>query len=237
MQKLLEIQIETKDSKIDLEHFVSEGTWKDLLIELVRKNELDPWNVDIIEIADKYIEAVKELKVLDLRIPANIILAASILLHFKSEALYLELEGKQENEEVAEEPTQRIIPEIPQLSFRLRLPPKRKVTLAELIQALDEAMKIKEVKEQKRNEVFTLPIKFENKDIELELNRVLQEIKMSVDEKGMTTFSSLAKISKGNDILVDLFVPLLYLANREKIILLQEQFFGEIIIVLGRLNG
>jgi len=237
MQKLLEIQIETKDSKIDLEHFVSEGTWKDLLIELVRKNELDPWNVDIIEIADKYIEAVKELKVLDLRIPANIILAASILLHFKSEALYLELEGKQENEEVAEEPTQRIIPEIPQLSFRLRLPPKRKVTLAELIQALDEAMKIKEVKEQKRNEVFTLPIKFENKDIELELNRVLQEIKMSVDEKGMTTFSSLAKSSKGNDILVDLFVPLLYLANREKIMLLQEQFFGEIIIVLGRLNG
>ncbi|MFP3279270.1 MAG: ScpA family protein [Candidatus Micrarchaeota archaeon] len=236
MQKLLEIQIETKDSKIDLEHFVSEGTWKDLLIDLVRKNELDPWNVDIIEIADKYIEAVKELKVLDLRIPANIILAASILLHFKSEALYLELEGKQEDEE-AEETTQRIIPEIPQLSFRLRLPPKRKVTLAELIQALDEAMKIKEVKEQKRNEVFTLPIKFENKDIELELNRVLQEIKMSVDEKGMTTFSSLAKISKGNDILVDLFVPLLYLANREKIILLQEQFFGEIIIVLGRLNG
>jgi len=237
MQKLLEIQIETKDSKIDLEHFVSEGTWKDLLIELVRKNELDPWNVDIIEIADKYIEAVKELKVLDLRIPANIILAASILLHFKSEALYLELEGKQENEEVAEEPTQRIIPEIPQLSFRLRLPPKRKITLAELIQALDEAMKIKEVKEQKRNEVFTLPIKFENKDIELELSRVLHEIKMSVDKKGMTTFSSLAKISKSNDILVDLFVPLLYLANRGKIMLLQEQFFGEIIIVLGRLNG
>jgi len=237
MQKLLEIQIETKDSKIDLESLVSEGTWKDLLIELVRKNELDPWNVDIIEIADKYIEAVKELKILDLRIPANIILAASILLHFKSEALYLELEGKQENEEVAEEPTQRIIPELPQLSFRLRLPPKRKITLAELIQALDEAMKIKEVKEQKRSEAFTLPIKFENKDIELELSRVLQEIKMSVDNKGMTTFSSLARISKSNDILVDLFVPLLYLANREKIMLLQEQFFGEIIIVLGRLNG
>jgi len=237
MQKLLEIQIETKDSKIDLESLVSEGTWKDLLIELVRKNELDPWNVDIIEIADKYIEAVKELKILDLRIPANIILAASILLHFKSEALYLELEGKQENEEVVEEPTQRIIPELPQLSFRLRLPPKRKITLAELIQALDEAMKIKEVKEQKRSEAFTLPIKFENKDIELELSRVLQEIKMSVDNKGMTTFSSLARISKSNDILVDLFVPLLYLANREKIMLLQEQFFGEIIIVLGRLNG
>jgi len=38
-----------------------------------------------------------------------------------------------------------------------------------------------------------LPIKFENKDIELELSRVLHEIKMSVDKKGMTTFSSLAK--------------------------------------------
>lgn len=106
MSDLVQIQIETKESKIDLEKFVSDGTWKDLLIELVRKNQLDPWNVDIVEIVDKYIEAVRELRILDLRVPANIILAASILLHFKSEALYEEIEGKGE-ESGADEPVDR----------------------------------------------------------------------------------------------------------------------------------
>ncbi|MGB9732737.1 MAG: segregation/condensation protein A [Candidatus Micrarchaeia archaeon] len=232
MEKVVQIQIETTESKIDLEKFVSEGTWKDLLIELVRKNKLDPWNVDIVDIVDKYIEAVKELKVLDLRVPANIILVASILLYFKSEALYLEIEGKHE-ENGSEEAEQRIVPEIPQLSFRLRIPPKRKITLNELIQALEEAMKLKEEKEQKKSEVVEFPIKFESRDIEIELSRIMGEIKKNVDKKGMTTFSALAKAIRSKDILVEVFIPLLYLAHRGEILLIQEQFFGEIIIALG----
>ncbi|MGC8699614.1 MAG: segregation/condensation protein A [Candidatus Micrarchaeia archaeon] len=231
MGSLLQIQIETKESKIDLERFVSEATWKDLLIELVKKNKLDPWNVDILEIVDKYVEAVKEFKTMDLRVPANIILAASILLHFKSEALYYEIEEKKEEENSAE-PVQRSVPEIPPLSFRLRIPPKRKITLTELIAALEEAMKLKETKEQKKSETVNFPIKFENKDIELELNKLFEEIKASVDKKGMTTFSQIAMKERKKDPLVELFIPLLYLAHRERITLMQEAFFGEIIIAV-----
>lgn len=232
MSDLVQIQIETKESKIDLEKFVSDGTWKDLLIELVRKNQLDPWNVDIVEIVDKYIEAVRELRILDLRVPANIILAASILLHFKSEALYEEIEGKGE-EGGADEPVQRVIPETPQLSLRLRIPPKRRISLAELIQALEEAMKLKEIKEQKKFQSVELPIKFENRDIELDMERVMNEIKKNIDKKGLTTFTAVAKAIRASDVLVELFVPLLYLAHKGKIALMQEQFFGEIIIALS----
>jgi segregation and condensation protein A len=236
MDTYVQIQIETKESKIDLERFVSEGTWKDLLIELVKKNKLDPWNVDIVEIVDKYIEAVKELKIMDLRIPANIILAASILLHFKSEALYSEIEGEKIEQE-QESSIERIMPEIPELSFRLRIPPKRKITLNELIQALEEAMKLKEAKEQKKVESIDFPIKFEKKDIEEELRDVMEKIKRNADKKGMTTFSFLSKLFNPDDVLISLFVPLLYLMHRGKVILLQEQFFGEIIIALADQDG
>jgi segregation and condensation protein A len=226
----VQIQIYTTESSINLSNFVSEGTWKDLLIELVKKNKLDPWNVDISEIVDKYIEAVKALKIMDLRIPANIILAASILLRFKSEALHFEIENNVEEEaEVS-----RINPSIEPLSFRLRIPPKRRVTLDELISALDEAMKLKEMKEQKRsNENVEMPLKFDGKDIEQELESLYKLINKNLDREGMTTFSALAKALSGKDILTSLFIPLLYLTHRSRIVLMQEDFFGEIIVALA----
>lgn len=224
----VQIQIQTSDSSIDLGNFVSEGTWKDLLIELVRKNKLDPWNVDIIDIVDKYIEAVKTLRVMDLRIPANIILAASILLRFKSEALRFEIETNTEEEEA-----ERISPSIEPLSFRLRIPPKRRITLDELISALDEAMRLKEIKEQKRSEeIVSMPLKFDGTDIERELDSIYKLINRNLDSKGMTTFSALAKAISGKDMLTNLFIPLLYLTHRSRILLMQDDFFGEIIIAL-----
>ena len=104
---------------------VNEATWKDLLIELVHKNMLDPWNIDIIDIVDKYVNAVKAMKVLDLRVPANIILAASILLRMKSEMLSI---NEPEEEEATEEVVHREVLEPESLTFRLRIPPKRRVT-------------------------------------------------------------------------------------------------------------
>ncbi|MGC8662283.1 MAG: segregation/condensation protein A [Candidatus Micrarchaeia archaeon] len=231
MGNLMQIQIETKESKIDLEKLVGEATWKDLLVELVKKNKLDPWNVDILEIVDRYIEAVKEFKTMDLRVPANIILAASILLHFKSDALYYEIEGESDEENEVET-VQRAIPEIPPLSFRLRIPPKRKITLNELIGALEEAMKLKEIREQKKNETVNFPIKFESRDIELELNNFFEEIMAKADGNGMTTFSNIMANKKEKDPLVEIFIPLLYLTHRGKITLMQEVFFGEIIIAV-----
>ncbi|MEM3416104.1 MAG: segregation/condensation protein A, partial [Candidatus Micrarchaeaceae archaeon] len=128
---------------IDLEGLIREVTWKDILIDLVRKNKIDPWNIDIVEIVDKYIEEIKLMKILDLRMPANIILAASILLRFKSETIELEEEKVEAADETGtiqrQMPTYELVP-------RLRLPIKRRVTLQELLEALDEAMQLKHIK-------------------------------------------------------------------------------------------
>ncbi len=210
----------------------SEATWRDLLVSLVEKEQLDPWNIDIVDIVDKYIDTVKKMKVMDLRVPANIILAAAILLRLKSN--YLKLQDFDDVGETAVEVDSgrpNII--VDPLNFRLRLPPKRKISLAELISALEEAMKMKEIKNvagRKSPDFF--PIKIENFDIEAETEKLYELVKENVDKSRMVTFSYMSRLSSINDILLELFIPLLFLAHKGKINLIQEKFFSEIIIAL-----
>ena len=51
----------------------------------------------------------------------------------------------------------------------------------------------------------------------------------------MTTFSYLSKEVpiRNDNVITGLFIPLLFLAHKEKIYLVQEEFFGEIIIKLA----
>lgn len=230
LQSTLQVEIHSSSDVIDLVN--NEATWKDLLIDLVDKNKLDPWNIDIIDIVDRYIDTVKKLKVLDLRVPANIILAASILLRLKSN--YISLKDYDETGEMAiEEAQERPSVIVDQLNFRLRLPPKRKISLSELISALDEAMKIKSARlSSSVQQIQTVPIKLENFDIEAETEKLLDIIRENVDKSKMVTFSHLSRLSSINDLLLELFIPLLFLANRDKVALIQEKFFSEIIIAL-----
>ena len=65
MQELIE---ETANG-IDVVGLVSkEPTWKELIIELVDKNKLNPWEIDIVQIVDNYMDAVRGMKSLDLKV-------------------------------------------------------------------------------------------------------------------------------------------------------------------------
>ncbi len=224
-----EVQQYVSAESISIEKLVTEATWKDILIELVKKEQIDPWNIDIVDVVDKYVAAVREMKVLDLRIPANIILAASILLRFQSEVLL-----HQEEEELAQEHEQsRRITDVEPLTFRLRLPPKRRLTLAELVAALDEAMKLREVRElAKKNLQVSFPLMFKSVDIETEIENIYGIVKSNVDASNMTTFNTVSRSAQFNDVLLELFIPLLFLAHKNRVTLIQEKFFDEIIISL-----
>lgn len=227
-----ELGIPAGQVRLDLVGLVKVDTWKDLLVELVRKNKLDPWNVDIEEIVDSYVEAVKALKVMDLRIPANIILAAALLLRLKSEML-----GFEENGEPVDEGPPFVRPDVQVggLALRLRPPLKKRITLDELIVALDEAMKLKERRESdSRPENIHIPIAIKGIDIERAVESMYAEIKRHVDRERMTTFSYLVSKADVDDVILELFIPLLFLAHKNRILLMQERFFEEIIIALPR---
>jgi len=213
----------------DLESFVKNATWRELLIDLVEKNRLDPWSIDIATIAEKYIETVRRMRFLDLSLPANIILAASILLRLKSNAIILFPE-----EDVAEEyvQEQRITPEVPELVSRARLQPNRRVTLNELLVALDEAMRIVEKREYKaRFDSQPVQLQIKDEDIDKKIEQVYSLISREADGHQMATFSALSKGFKGMEsILLDLFIPLLFLEHKSRVLLIQESFFGEILV-------
>lgn len=223
----VQTQIEEKIDLLDLVY--TEATWKDLLIELVNKNRLDPWDIDIVQVVDKYISTVRRMKVLELRVPANIILASAILLRFKSNLLSFEEEVQEQEGDAS---TLRPEVTVGDLAFRMRLPPKRKVTLEELIGALEEAIKIKDMKQVSSERRIEMPLVINDIDIEAETERLHKEIKKHADKGRMITLSSLSSILGTEDPLLGLFIPLLFLAHKERIMLIQERFFEEIIIAL-----
>lgn len=228
-----ELQVEVHNGSDVIALVNQDATWRDVLLDLVDKEKLDPWNIDIIEVVDGYVSTVKKLKVIDFRVPANIILAAAILLRMKANVL--SMPNYEEVPEQTADDAGFIRPDImvDPLNLRLRIAPKRRVSLNELISALDEAMKIKDTRLTTIPSMpMALPITLENFDIETETEKIYQVIKNNADRSRMLTFTHLTSVSGTDDVLLGLFIPLLFLAHREKVTLIQEKFFSEIIISL-----
>ena len=59
----------------------------EILLEMARSGEIDPWNIDIIDVTDKFLAKLVEREKIDLRASARTLLYASILLRMKSDVL------------------------------------------------------------------------------------------------------------------------------------------------------
>lgn len=242
-EELTPQQAEQLDLSVEqnLRNFVGNATWRELLVELVSTDKLDPWNIDLVKIVESYVGVIRKMKVLDLHVPANIILAAAILLRMKSETFKIfEIEEPVQEQEELLPGAVRVIPEVEPLVPRLRMQPNKRVTLYELMGALDDVMKLKE-KRELLVQASGVPMQFyiDKDDIDQKVELIYNLVQDNADKTGMTTFSYLLdKFEKQDKVLVDLFVPLLFLAHKQRIIIMQEKFFDEIIIKMnGKVNG
>src|SRR3989338_8648468 len=129
----------------------SEVTWQDILHQFVKEEQMDPWDVDLTKLTQKYIVAVKKMKEMDYFISGKVLLASAILLKMKSNRLvqeditnfdaFLFHHENQEFEELGEYlPYQEHKVEIPRLGVRTPQARKRKVSLSDLIGALEKAL-------------------------------------------------------------------------------------------------
>ena len=115
-------------------------SWKTILFDLVKTEQMNPWDINISQMTKKYIETIKKLKELDFRLSGKMLLAAAILLKVKSNKLvgedieYLDRLIAQEDEEelTFEEDLQpRSEEDIPKnLIPRTPQPRKRKVSIS-----------------------------------------------------------------------------------------------------------
>jgi segregation and condensation protein A len=70
----------------------------DLLVHLVRKNEVDLYDIPIASIAEQYLEYIKLMKVMNIDVAGNFLVMAATLAHIKSRML-LPVQEEQEDEE------------------------------------------------------------------------------------------------------------------------------------------
>ena len=219
---------------LDIGEFVQNTTWREMLIEMVDTKRLDPWDINITEMVEGYIELIMKMQKLDLRLPANIILAASILLRMKSESLEI-FSAFNENEDVPLELPARQNVDIPALLLKSRQQPHKKVTLQELLDALDSAMKFEEKRKTFRSEMEAPINIIVGNDIDERIEETYKLLLSKSDKLGMATFNFLTKEFPTNEErLLNLFIPLLFLFQKNKINLIQEEFFGEIVIIVNK---
>lgn len=59
----------------------------EILVNLAEAGRIDPWNIDIVEVTDRFLEELDKLKELDLRVSGRTLFFAATLLRMKSEYL------------------------------------------------------------------------------------------------------------------------------------------------------
>lgn len=220
-------------------------TWKTMLFEVMKKDNMNPWDVDVKIIADKFMQLLREFKKMDFKISGKVILASSILLKMKSErflkddfsrfdqmieesreALMDEYDGDDFNytrpgDNMAEKPV--LVPRTPQ-------PRKRKVSIFDLVNALEQAL---EVKERRSNRLSMLDApdvirptkKF---DITKGISDLYERINgIFAKKNSRINFIELLPTESREDKIYT-FIPLLHLSNQRRVDLYQEEHFGNI---------
>ena len=226
--------------------FNREIGWQEIIYDLINTEQLDPWNVDIILLSDKFFEKMFQYEEMDFFVSSKVLLAASLLLRIKSELLlnkYVRsiddiLFNKKEQKK-AEFERIELDEEIPGLIPRSPIPRYRKVTLKELMESLNKAIVTenrrikKEIlnKNALRESSLSLPKRIFNiKDKLKEMHsRIIFYFKQNKEHKKIS-YTDL--VGKEREHRIASFFPLLQLENNKKVWLEQEQHFEEIHIWL-----
>jgi len=226
-------------------------SWKSLLYDIVKSEGMSPWDVDVAKLTEHYLDIVKKLKELDLRVSGKVVLAAALLLKMKSTYLISEdidrldqlfaSTDEEESGEFVDEFGEYVDPETQRFrDEKLPLIPKtpqsrsRKVSIQDLTDALQKAMEVK-----KRSVVRSIP------EEELyvprrnfEIGEVIKDVYFRVKDyffrqKGANlTFSQLLPKDASKEDKIYTFIPLLHLTNQRKVDLNQNEHFGEIYVSL-----
>jgi segregation and condensation protein A len=224
-----------------------EITWQTILYDLVRKEDMNPWDINVSVLTQRYIEMIRQLKETDFRISGKVLLAAAILLRIKCNRLVgddlLELDRliysddideDQFYEELESEMQPRSQLDAPPLIPRTPQPRKRKVSIYDLIGALEQALEVKRRRVMRSIPPMQVELPKKQTDISQVIKQVYNKI-LSFLSKGheLVTFTQLIP-SQSKEDKVYTFIPLLHLSNQHRVDLSQKEHFGEIEVMINK---
>jgi segregation and condensation protein A len=246
-QKRLESIKQTNEQIFNMLFVEDELSWKDLIYSLIESEQMDPWDIDVSLIAQKFLEMLTKLKELDFRISGKMVFASAILLKMKSDILIDEdiakfdniLNNPEENIPLEDVAPERISVDGISIFPRTPQPRKRKVSLYDLVNALEKALEVENKRKKRfvnvKKVLLTMPEK------KFDLGKAMTNVYEKVEEhyknkksKGrILTFEDLiSEGSKQDKVLT--FVPLLHLDTQRKIDMEQEEHFSTIAIKLAK---
>ncbi len=220
-----------------------EITWQSIIYDLVKSEQMDPWNIDISLLSKRYLDTIKSLKEHNFFISGKMILASAILLKLKSVKLLnediAEFDGYlfQSEESLLDYEDQQIQEQqemIPGLLIKTPQPRKGKVNLDDLMNALKKALNVENKRVIRRSyetAINEAKIPERKYDLHLLIKDVYEKVVKLFENRKTLTFNELVNSDRKEDKILT-FVPLLHLSNQNRVDLNQQEHFGDIYIDL-----
>ena len=223
--------------------------WKSILYDLVKTEQMNPWDVNISMLTKRYIQLVKDMHEHDLKVSGKVVLAAAILLKMKSSHLLeygitnldklinqgdlseeemLEDIGEEMYKQRREQQKYQLIPRQPQ-------PRSRKVSIHDLVNALQRAMESKKIIIAKQR-----PVKYQMPKKSIDIMEVIYDLYHKItyytnkEKDSKLTFTRLLPPRPSKQDKVYTFIPLLHLENQRKVETTQSEPFDEIHVKLAK---
>lgn len=228
----------------------------EIILDLVKMGKIDPWNIDIVDLYDKYIARIKELKLDNLRSYGKALYFSSTLLKIKSDILqgisiddfdiqpedYFEDDSFDESDfEQMHIPTNNIISfdEVLQRRTSVRLNRKRTVTLKDLIrhiqfyEDLEKKYAIKSALERKERRVRNYASLKTEQIKNLAHEEYVEEVVERMRQNLAQILSHEEKIELRELCLLGFdkssaFIALLFLTLEGEYSIYQEEFYGKL---------
>jgi segregation and condensation protein A len=234
----------------------------EILVGLAERGEIDPWNINIIEVTDRFLSELERCRQLNLQVSGRTLFYAATLLRMKSEHLELfsdsEESGADEDDEFFGEnfdvaldseieyngrlgPIERLEHEIQRRLDRKNMR-KSPITLFELIIELKNLEK-EERRRRRISDSGEDSLIFAEDVVSIAHDEGYQESAMTVLEEcldcieleeEMTLVQICQKLGWG---MPEVYIPLLFLAHEGRCSLRQEEFFGDVYVQICRADN
>ncbi len=226
-----EVYAQQEESE-DIFNIITTGDWREVIKFLTK--DMDPWNIDLLKLNQRFESFIKRMTNNDLKIPAKILLCAAIIYRIKTERIV-----KQEQEVMEEESIEDDFEEdighseeiekarninLPLINMPIIRKPVRKISIDELIGALDKALKIRANREVK--EFFRMELNAY--DIGQSVEELYERINNFLDKNNLVKFSELLTEKPTRLDKLRIFNSLLLLTNQQRIKCDQKELFGDI---------
>jgi segregation and condensation protein A len=231
------------DNKYNVKLEAFEGPL-DLLLFLIKKEEVDIYNIPITSILDQYLEYIDLMKILDIEVASEFIVMASNLIYIKSKML---LPATDEDADEDEDPREDLVKQLLEYK-KIKESAKYFRTLEEkqseiYFRSVDTSLYAEKIEEFQHVSLFDLisafsdilqtkdkevPKEIANEQVSVEekISEILDKIKL----KQEISFKNLILSSKTRLEVIASFLAVLELMKTKQIFVVQSNKFGEILI-------